>query len=237
MQGVSGRHHSEETKRKISEAQKGAKGYWYEKHPSEETRKKISAASIGRQHSNETKKKLSALLTGKRRTPEMKKKISDAKKGSPAWNKGIPLTDETRKKLSASLKGRKVWNAGKKLSAEHRSKLSRAHQGKSLSREHRLKVGLKGERHHAWKGGITPIHDRIRRSGEYRFWRDFCRRRDNYTCQQCGKRGGNLHVDHIKPFALFPELRFDINNGRTLCVGCHRKTETYGMKPMYRSLS
>jgi 5-methylcytosine-specific restriction endonuclease McrA len=37
-----------------------------------------------------------------------------------------------------------------------------------------------------------------------------------------------LQADHIKPFAHHPELRFDVNNGRTLCVPCHRKTDTYG---------
>ena len=39
--------------------------------------------------------------------------------------------------------------------------------------------------------------------------------------------GGKLNADHIKPFSLFPELRFDLNNGRTLCVECHKKTDTY----------
>lgn len=33
-----------------------------------------------------------------------------------------------------------------------------------------------------------------------------------------------------KDFALHPELRLDINNGRTLCKSCHKKTENYGFK-------
>jgi len=52
--------------------------------------------------------------------------------------------------------------------------------------------------------------------------------RDDFRCRICGKRGGALHADHIMPFALFPELRLDLKNGRTLCVKCHRGTSTYG---------
>lgn len=51
----------------------------------------------------------------------------------------------------------------------------------------------------------------------------------DYKCVICGK-GGKLQSDHIKPFALYPELRFDVNNGRTLCISCHIKTDTYGGK-------
>ena len=52
--------------------------------------------------------------------------------------------------------------------------------------------------------------------------------RDDYTCQMCGdKRGGNLQVDHVIPQSLFPELRFDFGNARTLCKNCHKRTETF----------
>lgn len=52
--------------------------------------------------------------------------------------------------------------------------------------------------------------------------------RDNYICQKCNKKGGRLVADHIKPFALYPELRFELSNGRTICKECDLKLDTYG---------
>lgn len=40
--------------------------------------------------------------------------------------------------------------------------------------------------------------------------------------------GVAYEADHIKPFAYFPELRLDVNNGQTLCKDCHKKTPTWG---------
>ena len=50
--------------------------------------------------------------------------------------------------------------------------------------------------------------------------------RDDYICQVCGLKDKEIVVvDHIKPSALFPELKSDINNLQTLCPNCHtRKT-------------
>ena len=68
--------------------------------------------------------------------------------------------------------------------------------------------------------------DRLARySPEMAEWRKAVFQRDNYTCQECGKRGCELNADHIKPFAYFEELRFELSNGRTLCVPCHNKTK------------
>ncbi len=64
---------------------------------------------------------------------------------------------------------------------------------------------------------------------EYKNWRKSVFERDDYTCQMCGQYGGYLQVDHIKPWLLYPELRYDLNNGRTLCVPCHKKTDTWGL--------
>lgn len=65
-------------------------------------------------------------------------------------------------------------------------------------------------------------------SAQERDWRRQVFERDDFTCQICGQRGGRLQADHIKPYSAFPDLRFDLSNGRTLCVDCHRKTDTYG---------
>lgn len=86
----------------------------------------------------------------------------------------------------------------------------------------------KANRH--WKGGITPKNILIRHSPEYKEWRNSVFERDNYMCQNCSQIGGVLHADHIKPFSLYENLRFDVSNGRTLCKKCHTQTDTYGAK-------
>lgn len=95
----------------------------------------------------------------------------------------------------------------------------------------------KGKNASGWIDGRTPINELIRKSSEYKEWRKKVLERDNWTCQICGyyrnkkRERRDLNVDHIKPFAFFIELRFDIDNGRTLCKDCHLKTITYGIKP------
>jgi hypothetical protein len=56
---------------------------------------------------------------------------------------------------------------------------------------------------------------------EYKEWRMQVFKRDNFTCQECGRKE-DLQSHHIKQVSLYPELMFDVDNGRTLCKECHR---------------
>lgn len=171
-----GKHHSEETKNKISIALK-LKGI---KPPSQ----------IGRKHTAEWKENMSRIMKGRKPviTPEGRERIRLALTGRKA-------SEETRRKMSIASKGR---NAGEKSCN--------------------------------WRGGVTPMHKKIRKSLDYKIWRQSVYIRDKYTCVWCKQVGGKIVADHIKPFAIYPELRFSLENGRTMCESCHRKTDTYGSK-------
>ncbi len=186
-------------------------------------KKKSTLGFTGRKHTEETKRKISLILS---------KKIKDmydsgvkmgfrsdnaykTPKGNPCpWkNKKLPWT---------------VWNKGKK------GLQSNSNKGKKLP--HRS-----GANSPSWKGGVTKLKDSIRSLMEYKSWRRNIFERDNFTCQICLSGSNKLNADHIVPFsfilkkyniknvddALRCEELWNINNGRTLCFDCHKKTDTY----------
>lgn len=160
------------------------------------------------------------------RTKEWYDKVSKA-------IKGIKRSVETRERIRASKIGHKQSheqiakriqkNTGQKRSQEVKERMSSA--AFLVPKEKRAR----GAQLPRWKGGITHVNAQIRSSSEYKQWRRDVMRRDKWTCVKCGYKGKNIHADHIKPFFLFPELRLDVSNGRTLCKTCHRNTPTYGI--------
>jgi len=102
-------------------------------------------------------------------------------------------------------------------------------RGKCCSIKCRVKYTQKrisGKLCYRWKGGITSKNKLIRSQMKTRNWSRKVKERDNYTCQKCGIRSSKgvkvyLHSHHVKPFALYPKLRFTISNGQTLCNNCH----------------
>ena len=95
--------------------------------------------------------------------------------------------------------------------------------------ETNVKKGRSGPSHSRYKADRSQIKS-PRPRYEQTCWRKAVFERDNYTCQICGVRGGKLAADHIKPYAIYKEDRWKLENGRTLCDPCHKKTPTYGSK-------
>lgn len=150
-------------------------------------------------------------------TEEHRKRLAISKFGA----KNPSKRTDVRKRIGVANKGKIPWNKGIPRTEEEKKKMSNTKKG-------RPNFKIRGSKHPHWRGGVTKEHVRIRNSGEYRSWRLAVLERDCNMCVFCSDVG-NV-ADHIKPFYLFPELRLAIDNGRTLCVDCHKKTDTYGRK-------
>lgn len=241
---LTGRKLSEETRSKMSASRKGRPGH---KH-SEEVKAQMSASRTGRKHSEETKAKMSACRKGRRHTEETKQKLSIAKKGKPNGCLGRPRTEETKRKISLAHKGKSTGP----FSPERRAEMSAARKGiapSNLDALHKLQVGRPRPdtviRNLVTSKGITAISKRVRGYAKYAQWRTSIFQKDDYTCQQCGKRGGRLQADHY-PETFSSLLRrhnitnyddamkcdelWEIGENRTLCVACHLKTPTHAMR-------
>lgn len=136
-------------------------------------------------------------------------KVRVDRHGIPSAFKGRHHTPEAKAKIAAIHRGNK-YRIGVKHTPETRLKMKANNNS------------VRGKDHYAWKDGAKQRNLNARRDARYQDWRTAVFTRDNFTCQKCGDaRGGNLRAHHIKPFAQFPELRFEISNGLTLCNPCH----------------
>ena len=184
---------------------------------------------LGKKHSMAHRKYMSEIMKGRKHDWGLKGNLNPAKR------------EDVRKKISNANMGRKrTEEANRKTSMTMQRLISEGNyirkkgtvpwnKGKSFPQ-------VSGSLNVNWKGGIASINELIRKSDRYIEWSRAIKVKDNYTCQLCGQHGGQLHSDHIKPFFLFPELRFDLENGRTLCVSCHRNTDTYGRRKPEKEL-
>lgn len=151
--------------------------------------------------------------------------------GKIAWNRGKKMPEEMRLKRSLYMKAHPVKGFGAKKgikpSEEVRRKMSIAQ--KRIGNRPPIQ---RGKDCWNWKNGISKVNKTEKQYlmslQEYRLWRKAVFERDNYTCVWCGQRGGRLNADHIKSWRDYPELRYAIDNGRTLCTDCHKKTASYG---------
>ena len=105
---MKGKHHSEETRKKMAEAKKGKyageKNPMYGKKHSEEVKRKQSYAKKGKKMSAETRKRMSESRKGHLVSEETRKKMSEAKQN---------ISAETRRKIGETKKDMRWFNNGK----------------------------------------------------------------------------------------------------------------------------
>jgi len=121
--------------------------------------------------------------------------------------KGYKPTEKHRDNLSLSHKGQKAWNKGIKI-----------YLGKRVDMP-------SGENHYKWKKDRTQLAKRNERNDmAYKDWRNQVLKRDRYSCKINNKDcKGKVIAHHILSWSAFPELRYIINNGITLCHFHHPK--------------
>ena len=151
------------------------------------------------------------------KAPEARAKLAEAARGNTRCV-GRVLSDDTKEKIAAALRGRK-------LSVAHKRAIGRAH--KRLGTRPPRNTHLRGPRHPHWKGGHSKERQARYGAPEYRAFVAAVLERDAYTCQHCGAHNGQgenvvLQVHHVKPYADYPALAYDVNNGLSLCIHCHR---------------
>lgn len=164
------------------------------------------------------------------------------KKGVSSWNKGKkgyksgednPAWKGGKVKYNCQYCNKNIWdypNTNRKYcSIEcHNNSM----KGQKPWNKDKPNYDMRGENHPRWNGGIGR-HDNNRKRLEAKIWRRKVFNRDNYTCIWCGVKNVYLNAHHIKTWKNSPEFRYDIDNGITLCVSCHRLT--FGKEKEYEN--
>lgn len=127
-------------------------------------------------------------------------------------NLGRKCSEKTKRKIRKAKKGVKYLNRKNPppFTEEHKGKLSSSHGGTGIPiRPNKRYYHLRDKKYLEWRAKVFA--------------------RDNWTCQTCGVRsqaGEPVYLEphHIKGWAKYPKLRYEVENGVTLCKECHKLT-------------
>lgn len=161
---------------------------------------------------------------GTKMTAEQRQRVSDGRKGVPSYKKYL-LKSGIGEKFCEACAG--IYKCDTRIGDKRWRKQRFCSKGCALVGNKRTMGMFLGELNPGWRGGITAVNMLIRSSTRMNEWRKAVFERDNYICVLCGTRGVPFHADHIKEFSNYSDLRFELSNGRTLCVPCHKATPNY----------
>ena len=158
------------------------------------------------------------------------------------WLKDYDIPTRTcAESLSENAYGHKISKGlvvhpkkGFKVSQETKLKISNTRKSRtyeSRSGDKNPMFGIKGMLHPNWKGGLTPVRQKIYSSEEWKMARKLVMKRDKYACVKCSKqissikRGKqticNLTLHHIIPFSDDITKACKEDNLMLLCHDCH----------------
>ena len=140
-------------------------------------------------------------------------------------------------------KGFTPWNKGKHWDKEMKTKMSNIRK-KRFETEDAWNKGLKGflagKKHYRWIEDRSKLAKKQERNDSaYREWRLNVYKRDNYKCRICNEDcSGRIIAHHILGWSKYPELRYDVNNGITLCQAHHplKRAEEKRLTPYFEEL-
>lgn len=187
------------------------------------------------------------------------------KKGQIPWNKGKKTgiapwlgkkrpnlhTEEHKSELRQIMKGNE-YGLGRKHTQEELEKIktfmteNNPFQGRKHTEETKQQISLSrkgkntGEDNHNWisnRSLLVPTRGKDNR--EYREWSRSVKNRDNWNCMISDENcNGRLEAHHILPWANYPELRYETNNGITLCQyhHPHKKDDVINLAPTFQKL-
>ncbi len=172
----------------------------------------------GKKHAPEAIEKMRQVQAERGNDPAERKRRSERARtlGYGKWMTGRKLPrDVVAKMRTGTMKAKKLTEDTGATQVAHF--MSKHHNRKHFAENPRSKDPDIREKHNSdWR---------------YKEWRTAVFQRDDYTCQVCQKRGGSLHAHHVKGWAKFPELRYVVGNGLTVCEDpCHKTLHAAGTR-------